>query len=87
MLMANETDLLISTRPKAFVFVLMPFKSDYDDLDELGIKAACAEAGAHCERVDEQQEQGIFRRLMDRLRAIAREGQRFRPVLAMALRE
>ena len=32
-------------------------------------------------------EQGIFRRLMDRLRAITNEGARFRPVLAMALRE
>jgi hypothetical protein len=32
-------------------------------------------------------EQGIFRRLMDRLRAIENEGQRFRPVLATALRE
>ena len=30
-------------------------------------------------------EQGIFRRLMDRLRAIAADGQRFRPVLATAL--
>ena len=36
---------------------------------------------------DHYAEQGIFRRLMDRLRAITNEGARFRPVLAMALRE
>ena len=36
---------------------------------------------------DHYAEQGIFRRLMDRLRAITSEGPRFRPVLAMALRE
>jgi hypothetical protein len=36
---------------------------------------------------DHYAEQGIFRRLMDRLRAIENEGQRFRPVLATALRE
>ena len=34
---------------------------------------------------DHYAEQGIFRRLMDRLRAIARNGQRFGPVLATAL--
>ncbi len=36
---------------------------------------------------DHYAEQGVFRRLMDRLRAITREGQRFGPVLATALRE
>jgi hypothetical protein len=36
---------------------------------------------------DHYPEQGIFGRLMDRLRAITREGQLFRPVLATALRE
>lgn len=36
---------------------------------------------------DHYAEQGIFRRLMDRLRAITSEGQGFRPVLAIALRE
>jgi hypothetical protein len=34
---------------------------------------------------DSYAEQGIFRRLMDRLRAIASDGQRFAPVLATAL--
>ncbi len=32
----------------------MPFDKSFDDLYQLGIKAACEEAGAHCERVDEQ---------------------------------
>jgi len=36
---------------------------------------------------DHYAEQGIFRRLMDRLRAIEKEGQRFWPVLPTALRE
>ena len=36
---------------------------------------------------DHYAEQGMFRRLMDRLRAITSEGQRFRPVLAIALQE
>jgi len=36
---------------------------------------------------DHYAEQGIFRRLMDRLRSIAREGHRFRPVLVVVLKE
>jgi len=36
----------------------MPFKSDFDDIYQLGIVAACKEAGAYCERVDEQIYQG-----------------------------
>jgi len=36
---------------------------------------------------DHYAEQGIFRRLMDRLREITKDGQRFRPVLVTALRE
>ena len=42
------------TTPKFLVFVLMPFTQEFDDIYELGIKAACAEAGAYAERVDEQ---------------------------------
>jgi hypothetical protein len=40
------------TKPK--VFVLMPFDDQYKDIYEVGIKAACRDAGAYCERVDEQ---------------------------------
>lgn len=43
-----------STKPKPFVFVVMPFSGDFDDVYQLGIKAACTEAGAYCERLDEQ---------------------------------
>ena len=32
----------------------MPFKPEFDDLYELGIKPACVAAGAECARVDEQ---------------------------------
>lgn len=42
------------TAPKPFVFVLMPFAKAYDDVYELAIKAACTEAGAYAERVDQQ---------------------------------
>lgn len=43
-----------STSPKPFVFVLMPFDKKFDEIYKLGIKSACIEAGAYCERVDEQ---------------------------------
>lgn len=49
---------------KKFVFVLMPFDDGFDDIYELGIKGACEEVGAYCERVDEQ----IFsERILDRI--------------------
>ncbi len=43
-----------NTAPKPFVFVLMPFQEDFDDVYKLGIKVACDNAGAYAERVDEQ---------------------------------
>lgn len=46
--------MIDGTAPKPFVFVLMPFSDEFHDIYELGIKAACQAAGAHCERVDEQ---------------------------------
>lgn len=42
------------TNVKPFVFVLMPFHSDFDDIYHVGIKSACLSVGAYCERVDEQ---------------------------------
>lgn len=42
------------TQPKTFVFVLMPFEQSFQDIYEVGIKPACKDAGAYCERVDEQ---------------------------------
>lgn len=43
-----------TTSPKPFVFVLMPFDRAFDNVYQLGIKDACKEAGAYCQRVDEQ---------------------------------
>jgi len=43
-----------TTAPKAFCFVLMPFDDSFTDIYQLGIREACAVAGAYCERVDEQ---------------------------------
>lgn len=44
----------ISTKPKKFCFVLMPFDQCFNDIYHLGIKQGCLDAGAYCERVDEQ---------------------------------
>jgi hypothetical protein len=41
-------------KPKTFVFVLMPFHESFSDIFEAGIRPACKDAGAYCERVDEQ---------------------------------
>lgn len=46
--------MLSSTSPRPFVFVLMPFDAEFDDVYKLGIRPACEAAGAYCERVDEQ---------------------------------
>ena len=40
--------------PKPFVFVLMPFGESCRKIYEVGIKPACNDAGAYCERVDKQ---------------------------------
>ena len=42
------------TSPKPFIFVLMPFSDEFDDVYKLGIKPACEKVGAYAERVDEQ---------------------------------
>jgi hypothetical protein len=56
------------TQPKPFVFVLMPFAKEFDDLYQLGIKACCTEAGAYCERVDETYfEEGIVSRIYNQI--------------------
>lgn len=43
-----------NTAPKFFCFVLMPFSKDFNNYYTYGIKESCKDAGAHCERVDEQ---------------------------------
>ncbi len=56
------------TKPKTFVFVLMPFSEEFRDIYELGIKAACTEAGAYCERVDEQKfDENILERIYNQI--------------------
>jgi hypothetical protein len=37
----------MSTSPRPFAFVLMPFAARYDDVYQLAIQAACDEAGAY----------------------------------------
>ncbi|MHC5537595.1 hypothetical protein ACYOEI_05115 [Singulisphaera rosea] len=59
--MAKKTS---NTRPKPYVFVLMPFKAAFNDIYKLGIKEACKGAGAYCERVDEQVHEGT---ILDRI--------------------
>ncbi|MGO9119548.1 MAG: hypothetical protein ACLQPD_18305 [Desulfomonilaceae bacterium] len=43
-----------TTTPKPFVFVMMPFAVEFNDVYQLGIKPACDAAGAYAERLDEQ---------------------------------
>lgn len=50
--------------PKPFVFVLMPFAKEFDNVYHLGIKAIAEEAGAYAERVDEQHHAGS---ILDRI--------------------
>ena len=45
---------MADTSPKPFVFVLMPFDVTFGDVYQLGIKPAAEDAGAYCERIDEQ---------------------------------
>jgi hypothetical protein len=53
---------------KPFVFVLMPFAKEFDDIYTYGIKPACKEAGAYCERVDEQIfEESILERIYNQI--------------------
>ena len=42
---------MTTTAPKPFVFVLMPFSAEFDDIYQVGIKPACDEAGAYAERL------------------------------------
>jgi Nucleoside 2-deoxyribosyltransferase len=57
-----------STQPKPFAFVLMPFDAAFNDVYHLGIKPACADAGAYCERVDEQKyDETILERIYNQI--------------------
>jgi len=56
--------MLITPTAKPFIFVLMPFSSAFDDVYRYGIKKACEEQNAYCERVDEQMFDGT---ILDRI--------------------
>jgi len=43
-----------ATMPKPFALVLIPFKDEFKDIYEIGIREACEKAGVYCERIDEQ---------------------------------
>ncbi len=59
---------MLDTRPKPYVFVLMPFDSEFDDVYKLGIKPACETAGAFAERVDEQVfQESILQRIYNQI--------------------
>lgn len=54
--------------PKPFIFVLMPFAKEFDDIYQVGIKPACKESSAYCERVDEQIfEESILERIYNQI--------------------
>jgi hypothetical protein len=50
----TTSDISLTTAPKPFVFVLMPFAPEFEDIYKLGIKPACQNVGAYAERVNEQ---------------------------------
>lgn len=55
---------------KPFVFVLMPFDTSFDDVYQLGIRAACIEVQAICQRVDEQIfQETILERILGQIRS------------------
>lgn len=57
-----------STSPKPFIFVLMPFAPNFDDLYKFGIKGAAQDIGAYAERVDEQLfTEGILDRIFNQI--------------------
>lgn len=58
----------ITTKPKPFCFVLMPFDKSFSDVYKLGIVESCKKAGAYCERVDEQTFEGsIIERIYNQI--------------------
>lgn len=57
-----------TTRPKPFVFVLMPFDPEFDDVYEFGIKGAANDVGAYAERLDEQMfTEGMLDRIFNQI--------------------
>ena len=50
--------------PKPFALVLMPFREEFKDVFEIGIREACEKVGVYCERIDEQIYEGT---ILDRI--------------------
>jgi len=62
------SDLIQSSAPKPFVFILMPFKKELSDVYKFGLKPSADEAGAYAERVDEQHYDGsVIGRIMNQI--------------------
>ena len=62
------SDEVISTAPKPFIFVLMPFTPEFNDTYKFGIKGAAEDVGAYAERVDEQLfTEGILDRIYNQI--------------------
>lgn len=59
---------ILSTAPKPFIFVLMPFDEQFNDIYKFGIKGAAEDMGAYAERVDEQIfNEGILERIFNQI--------------------
>lgn len=57
-----------TTRPKPFIFVLMPFDQKFNDIYKFGIRGAAEDVGAYAERVDEQIfTEGILDRIFNQI--------------------
>ena len=66
--LTDMADEPISTTPKPFIFVLMPFDASFDDIYKFGIKGAAEDAGAYAERIDEQIfSEGILDRVFNQI--------------------
>lgn len=61
-------DQVGTTKPKPFVFVLMPFDNKFSDIYKFGIKGAAEEVGAFAERLDEQIfQEGMLERIFNQI--------------------
>lgn len=57
-----------NTKPKPFIFVLIPFNPDFNDIYEFGIKGAANEIGAYAERVlDQKYTGGVLDRIYNQI--------------------
>lgn len=64
----RKKNKMLSTIPKPFIFVLMPFDDNFNDIYKYGIKGAAEDAGAYAERVDEQIFiEGILERIFNQI--------------------